>query len=1370
MIKNLRVSDKTVRKFKSAKSWKYSTIDSLSNLVLEQTKKDGTQVPISLDTTQSIALEQASNKAKVKIKFGKKTDGRFYPDDHEFHNPEIELKNTDGSYYRTVYDSVKHLFYNNYGIYDNEEDIKNPLMVFGSQTGHYKTDGDDGDVLRDDTDRYEKRKLTDNVLVIEFTKNQFGETIKPNNFKIKDYSSPYGTIEIEDDGCTNLVVSNSSFNEITEISHANSDKIEFPNTKPKFDSETLSFGKNIVAESDYVLSGSPMDQDSPTDFLTGSASLFKYDPSKKQFRRIRKFKCPFTQEGLLYESKQNSNGFLVTELGNLIASDDYSQNDNFGGAVELKNGTCAIGSSRSHITSACNEARQGHVFIYDINKGGTEHWGLVNILEGTPGSEFGSSISISGNYMAIGAPGMYHCEGAIYIFEKSIRDKTSPWYRISDSHDDLCFNEKSNNFLGFPVCDKLKELNENIYRWKIQSASPHETPMTYFSEKGEDICDDYEIATFNDETLSYYGNDLGMPTSRFHKFEEDRYTPSYGEGDVMWKLVTIIRQPGTDMLGQKVKLYGNTLISSTPYTDNQEVYVFRKRPKQDATCDEWVYTQKITRTSTYNYDRNKVNMSSVFDDIDFNINKNSITIDVKNKLIDKKTSPGFIWRLNEVFGSGEDLYSSKIFHGGRIELTEQLKLENLPYGDHVLYIGRYDGNFLVDTPAAINFSINPTPITPEERHEQVKYPFTYKQPKKHEFGITIETNGKYLFIGDSRDRLYSDLDFNSIFKKDFNAGSVYFYSIEESSIEFIRKIYEDDDDERRYSSSFGSSLSMIGRDLLIGSPCLEQTKISIIDNGKSFVIPDFSHGAENNEETSFIVGESIFTKFEHEFIGDDFVDLKLKINVASIDALSMESLDDFEIKASFLSEEDNSVDGEHGTFTRGIYRDKTEYDGEYVTFYLKVLGHRFDPDEEVEFIYYIHRNSIQGTATYCKITNENTLEKIKNIKTIKQKNGVMGSYGTSVALSSDFIFVGEPIVGDWPIDAIEGFGEESIVSFDGCSHVFTSSGDIVWGNLEKQDVFVEGKIISYDIRTIRDNVKIHVGNIFYKNGIAVITELGNYFKEMLTRGGRRGFEILFDGVNSIYENEILCKVNPNEFNISTNPTSVTYSDIPFDVTADKKFTILDVSYIYRYIMGTFRKIVVESSDDEEVRDSLVLEQDKKWPNEDVLLSESEDVILMNTLMNITKDNVLNPEEELKILERIDTIFNMGTDGLDIDGDGAVTANDAKLLARYFVGRKGNALVDGLINPLDDTITRHKPFQIIQYLDIKTGKDRGRRIMQDFLDYDENDKNDTTGSYLAPFATTIGLYDGPDLVMTAKLGSPIKIVPNYPINFLIKYDS
>ena len=53
---------------------------------------------------------------------------------------------------------------------------------------------------------------------------------------------------------------------------------------------------------------------------------------------------------------------------------------------------------------------------------------------------------------------------------------------------------------------------------------------------------------------------------------------------------------------------------------------------------------------------------------------------------------------------------------------------------------------------------------------------------------------------------------------------------------------------------------------------------------------------------------------------------------------------------------------------------------------------------------------------------------------------------------------------------------------------------------------------------------------------------------------------------------------------------------------------------------------------------------------------------------------------------------------------------------------------------------------------------------------ENDAKDKVGSYLAPYATTIGLYSGLDLVMIAKLGKPVKIVPNYPINFLVKFDT
>ena len=490
---------------------------------------------------------------------------------------------------------------------------------------------------------------------------------------------------------------------------------------------------------------------------------------------------------------------------------------------------------------------------------------------------------------------MYHCEGAIYIFEKSIRDKTTPWYRISDSHDDFCFNERSDNFLGFPVCDKLEELNKTLHRWKIESATPDEYPLTYFSDD-DDICEDQEIVTFDNDSVSSYGYDTKLPVSKYHEFEKDRYSPTYSEGDVTWKLVTIVRLPGSNMLGQKVKLKGSLLISSTPDTRTQDVYVFRKRISDTSGCELWEHTQKINHDRIYNYDRNRLSLGDGIEKVEYETNGSSLTIRVTNKFLNI-AGDGFVWNLNKVFGQGEDIYQTKILHGGTVNKTNELTLTDIPYGDHVLYIGRYDGDMLFGNPTALNFSINPTLVTPASRPAQVNYPFSYEQPSARNFGVSLDTNGNHLFIGDDIDRIYSDQDFNSVFKKSFSAGAVYFYKIEDTSVDFIEKIYEDDNDERRYSSGFGCSLSLLGKDILIGSPSIEQTKISIIDNGRSFVIPDFSHGVDNNEETTFIVGQSLFTKFEHEFIGDGYVDLKMIIDVASIDALSVDSIDDFEVKA-----------------------------------------------------------------------------------------------------------------------------------------------------------------------------------------------------------------------------------------------------------------------------------------------------------------------------------------------------------------------------------------------------------------------------------------------------------------------------------------
>ncbi len=59
----------------------------------------------------------------------------------------------------------------------------------------------------------------------------------------------------------------------------------------------------------------------------------------------------------------------------------------------------------------------------------------------------------------------------------------------------------------------------------------------------------------------------------------------------------------------------------------------------------------------------------------------------------------------------------------------------------------------------------------------------------------------------------------------------------------------------------------------------------------------------------------------------------------------------------------------------------------------------------------------------------------------------------------------------------------------------------------------------------------------------------------------------------------------------------------------------------------------------------------------------------------------------------------------------------------------------------------------------------------FDDYMFSSSVDLTGSYLAPYITTIGLYDDElNMVAIAKLPKPIKSLPDYPLNFIIRFDT
>ena len=60
-----------------------------------------------------------------------------------------------------------------------------------------------------------------------------------------------------------------------------------------------------------------------------------------------------------------------------------------------------------------------------------------------------------------------------------------------------------------------------------------------------------------------------------------------------------------------------------------------------------------------------------------------------------------------------------------------------------------------------------------------------------------------------------------------------------------------------------------------------------------------------------------------------------------------------------------------------------------------------------------------------------------------------------------------------------------------------------------------------------------VGNIFYNDGIIVITDTGSY-SEVGTKTGADGFTLKFNSTQTIYEREYVCPVNENEFQHTNN--------------------------------------------------------------------------------------------------------------------------------------------------------------------------------------------------------------------------------------------
>ena len=296
-----------------------------------------------------------------------------------------------------------------------------------------------------------------------------------------------------------------------------------------------------------------------------------------------------------------------------------------------------------------------------------------------------------------------------------------------------------------------------------------------------------------------------------------------------------------------------------------------------------------------------------------------------------------------------------------------------------------------------------------------------------------------------------------------------------------------------------------------------------------------------------------------------------------------------------------------------------------------------------------------------------------------------------------------------------------------------------------------GKAYIYDFDTFRD--QFHVGNVFYRNGKIIIMTSGSAFDGLFynpLNTNNYEYDMEFNSQHTIYEKQIICTVDPGEFNVSTNPTAITKNIASFDINGNGVFDFQDADVILRYMQYKYTSVLgVPVSTD--------------WSSS--VVNTIDEVSLYNYYVT-NYDNIATPVLFSQSLYKWETVDTDMQTILDLNQDGRIDIPDMYIMWKYFSHRLTQDNYALYITP---TCVRRLFSDVTDYLNGLTGKYNAPMISSDFLDYERLTAMDNTGSYLAPMATYIGIYDGLQLIALGKLGTPIKITPELPINFVVKMD-
>lgn len=421
-----------------------------------------------------------------------------------------------------------------------------------------------------------------------------------------------------------------------------------------------------------------------------------------------------------------------------------------------------------------------------------------------------------------------------------------------------------------------------------------------------------------------------------------------------------------------------------------------------------------------------------------------------------------------------------------------------------------------------------------------------------------------------------------------------------------------------------------------------------------------------------------------------------------------------------------------------------------------------------------------GDSTYCgqALLYEIKSSSIKQLTSQpigkrKEKGKPYNAFGYSVSISDSNLLIGAPIplVNDFHLSglSITESGSAAVTSYlytssyqssiceisssfvifqpeesfsclsGGCNLNVVFSDEFGNSNLTSDSVLGKGYV--YDLADLKTNYE--VGNVFYNNSKIVINTTGSILSNLTLDPEDYNNSYLFMDYQSeinLFEKQYICTIEPGEFNISTNPSALNFTTFDYGIENQYKFDFNNLDIILRYINF---KLTSNSSE-------------KWWLN---FVSGDYETSVFNFYSSSIFD--YNENKLTYDLKKKCSILNF-----DVNDDGTTTIQDATIIWKYFIE---NLTPNNFKNYLNPRCKRTNYNDIISFLDNKTGKFNIVKEKPLFFNYNYSSSIDPTGSYLAPYITTVGLYAGSDLVAIAKLAQPIKNTGEIPINIVVKWD-